>query len=169
MSRPLPGKSCLMARLELGDTCLASNPGHSSLSGQVRPCSQEAWPGTGNEPMGCRHRDRGQTLDPCDSGVATGAHGVLGGGQPGSNLCSIMTLCDPGLLFPLQPMRRLHQMATGSTSCSDSRAVALSACHPPPVPTPTTDWLWTEHRARPGVSNDCLSAYSCLEKISWCI
>lgn len=42
---PLSGKSCLMAKLELEDTHLGSNPGCHSLNRQVRPGSQEAWPG----------------------------------------------------------------------------------------------------------------------------
>lgn len=67
VSWPSSGKGCLMARLELEDTHLGSNPGCHSLSGQVRPGSQEAWPGgQGMSPHGLQAcpRDRSQTIGP---------------------------------------------------------------------------------------------------------
>lgn len=102
-SWPSSGKSCLMAKLELKDTHLGSNPGCHSLSGQVRPGSQEAWPGgQGMSLHGLQAcpGDRGQTSVPCESGAATGGGGHMRNLDTASCSSSAMTCVTLGFCFP---------------------------------------------------------------------
>ena len=100
-----------MATLELG-----SNPWLHPLSDQVRPGSQEPRQGLEMSPCGWRVcLGAGLTLDPVTVGWQSRRKPCRAQSRtPCSCPCCAMTLCDLGLLFPLQPAGGLPLMAAAS-------------------------------------------------------